>query len=90
MVSTHSHSAITMKARIFAEQKLVRGDAGNVDLEDCLLLAFLRHGQRGQQRRKHGYAQNEDARAVELLGIRGRGCTRGGSAARTGRAGRRR
>ena len=30
----------------FAEQELVRGDAGDVDLQDRLLLAFLRHGER--------------------------------------------
>ena len=52
-----------------AQQEFVRRNARDVDLQDGLLLAFLGHGQRGQQGGKHRDAQHEDARAVELRRI---------------------
>ena len=45
----------------------MRGDAGDVDLKDRLLLGLLGHGQRGQQRREHGDGQHEDSRAIKLF-----------------------
>ena len=50
-----------------SEQELGRGNAGDVHLEDRLLLALLGHGQRRQERREHGETQDEDPRPVELL-----------------------
>ena len=46
----------------------MRGDAGDIDLEDGFLLAFLGHGEGGKQGRKHGDAKHEDSGAVELFG----------------------
>ena len=50
-----------------AEQKLMRRNAGHVDLQDGLLLAFLRRGERGQQGRKERERQHEDSGPVEFL-----------------------
>ena len=62
-----------------AQQKFVRRNAGDVDLQDGFLLAFLGHGQRGQQRREHGDSQHEDSRPVESSSTSGPGCTKAGS-----------
>src|SRR5262249_17905810 len=51
-----------------SEQKFRSGDAGDIDLQDGLLLSFPRHGERGQEGREHRDAQNEYPRAEELLG----------------------
>ena len=50
-----------------AEQKFMRRNAGDIDLQDGFLLAFFRHGERGQQRRKQRERQHEDSWPVKFL-----------------------
>jgi hypothetical protein len=68
----HSARAISDEREDLSEQEFMRRNTGNIDLQDGLLLAFFRHGQRGQQRREHRDAQHEDARAIEFLRIAAR------------------
>ena len=46
----------------------MRRDAGDIELKNGLLFSLFGHGQRRQQRWKHGKPEYENARAEELLG----------------------
>ena len=69
MPRTHSQQRDDHEGEDLAQQEFVRRDARDVDLEDGFLFAFFGHGERGQQRREHRDAQDEDSGAVELLRI---------------------
>ncbi len=52
-----------------AQQKFVRRDARNIDLQDRLLLAFFGHGERGEQCREHRKSHDERSGCVKLLRV---------------------
>ena len=52
-----------------SQQILVRRNARHVDLQDRLLLALARHGERGEERREEREADGEDARPDVLVGV---------------------
>ena len=63
----HSQKDDAHEGQDLAEQKFMGRNAGYVDLEDGLLLAFLRRGERGEKRREQREPQHENAGSVEFF-----------------------